>query len=285
VAALVAVRVAVQPRPAPPRDVRLAPEERDRVRSLLGAAGVDRAALVAALAPRRVLLVGETHFHDAPPAWLCGLVADLRAADGRRAVLALELPRHMQRDLDAYRATGDEAALAAAFGRDALPYQRIVRWARAHPEAVAGVVATDEDGWRTGLMRLLLTDTRNETMARAVAAAAFAHPGERVVAYGGSLHMLRAGRYLYDSDTRRPIGARLPALGIPAPDVASVLLRVGAPPADGAWETPGAVRLAGAAGQVPLDEIEEERVFGATRIGEVTDWIVWLGPSERVPRP
>jgi hypothetical protein len=281
VAVLIGGRVALEPRPAPSHVIALTSEQRVQASASLAASAVDRRTLVAAVAATRVVLVGESHFVEEPITWLCGLLDELHAAHGRRAVLVLELLRRGGADIDRYFATGDEEALGAAFGWGALPYQRIVRWARAHPEAVAGVVAADENPWHSGVMRLFLTDTRNDTMARAVAAAAQTGSA-RVVAYGGALHMMKSGRYLYDSDTRRPMGARLPALGIPVGDTAVVWLFAGDPPGDGAWEQPGAVVLAGKAGDLALAQIEEARIFGATRFGDIVDYAVYLGPATSI---
>jgi len=282
VVVLIAGRVALQPRAAPPNVIALTAGQRALASAALAASTLDRQALVAALAARRVVLVGESHFIEEPITWLCGLLDELHAADGHRAVLVLELPNRGGPDIDRFLATGDDETLQAAFGWGALPYQRIVQWARRHPEAVAAVVAADENPWHSGLMRLLLTDTRNDTMARSVAAAARSSSGERIVAYGGALHMMKTGRYMYDSDTRRPIGARLPTLGIPTRDMAVVWLLAGDPPADGAWQQPGTVALAGKAGDLPLAQIEETRIFAATRFGEIVDYAVYLGPATRM---
>ncbi|HSN92841.1 MAG TPA: hypothetical protein VLS93_16540 [Anaeromyxobacteraceae bacterium] len=115
VAALAGLRVALAPRRLPHGEVVLDEAGRARAASALRDPGLDRAALLAALASRRVVLVGESHFLGEPPAWLTGLLADLRALDGRPAVLLLELPERMQGDLEAYRAGGDEPTLAAAW--------------------------------------------------------------------------------------------------------------------------------------------------------------------------
>jgi len=147
------------------------------------------------------------------------------------------------------------------------------------------VVMADEEPWHTGLMRLLLTDTRNAAMARVVALAAAAHPDQRVVVYGGALHMMTAGRYLYDSDTRRPIGQRLPALGVRATDVAAVMLNAGSDPVDGVWNTPGTIALDGPAGGLPIVNFESSKIFGVTTAREVLDFAVHLGPSTRINTP
>ena len=279
---LLAVRIYLQPRPSPPHVVRVDPDDRELVRASLSASVVDRPGLIRSLASKRVILVGESHFIEEPQAWLRDLLRDLHGGDGRRAVLALELPRGGQSRLDRFMASGKESDLESAFGWGALPYHSTVRWARTHPEAVAQVIACDEEPWRTGLMRLFLTDTRNDTMARAVADAARRNPGLRIVVYGGSLHMMKAGRYLYDSDTRRPIGQRLPSLGIPPHETAAVWLFAGPDPVDGVWEAKGSLDLGGPAGDLPLSRIEETRIHGVEKFREVVDFAVHLGPATRI---
>ena len=278
VTVLVAIRVVLQPRMGVLNVVKVPANERSHVTDVLRASAVDRAALVSELATKRVLLIGEEHFQQEPQAWLWALLGDLHTRDGRGAVLLLELPKHTQPHIDAYLATGDESALDEAFkGSGILPYKSIVRWARTHREAITAILVDDENSWHIGLMRLLLTDTRNDTMARAIAIAAQAYPGERIVAYGGRMHMMNAGRYMYDSNTRRPIGARLPALGIFKKDIAAVWLFAGEAPFDGLWDTPNAVTFTGPAGDLLITKLEDNPIFGAVRLKEVADYAVQLG--------
>ncbi len=280
VAVLIAVRVLLEPKVGPLNVITVAPNERPLVKNALATSAVDRSELITELAAKRVLLVGEEHFQQEPQTWLQALLGDLHAKDGRGIVLLLELPQRAQPYIDRYLASGDESALNEVFaGRGVLPYKSTMRWARAHPEAVTAIRADDENFWHVGLMRLLLTDTRNETMARAIAAATQAHPDQHIVAYGGRLHMTNAGRYMYDSDTRRPIGARLPILGVPKKDIAAVWLFAGNTPIDGVWDTPGTVRFAGPAGDLPIAEVEEQPIYGVTRIKEIADYAVQLGPA------
>lgn len=281
-AGLVLVRVALEPRQGEPVEVRLGDEELARVGGLLAGSAVAPESLVRALAPKRVVLVGESHWREEPITFLIELLGALHAADGRRAVLLLELPPAAQPVVERHLETGDEAAIAA-WSADWLPYQRIVRWARAHPEAVRTVVAFDEDRSRIILMRALLTDTRNETMARAVREAMRAHPEDRVVAYGGRLHYMLAGRYLYDVESRRPAGARLLDAGLSREELATVWLFTGALPAGiPAWR--GALPVHGAAGELPISYFEDAPIFGAAIFGEIVDHAVHLGAGTRMPR-
>ncbi len=280
VAVLVATRVLLEPRMGPFNVVRIPANERAQVKHALAASAVDRSALVSELCAKRVLLIGEEHFQQEPQTWLQGVLSDLQASDGRAAVLVLELPKHVQPQIDAYLATGDESVLDEAFKRsDVLPYKSTVQWARAHREAVTAIRVDDENFWHIGLMRLLLTDTRNDTMARAIAAAAQTYPGQRIVAYGGRMHMMNGGRYLYDRNTRRPIGARLPALGIAKKDFAAVWLFAGEAPVDGLWDTQFTVTFAGPAGDLLISKVEDNPIFGAVRLKEVADYAVQLGPA------
>lgn len=280
VAVLIVIRLALEPRRGPLNVVKIPENERAQVKAVLAASALDRSALVAELAAKRVLLIGEGHFQQEPQIWLQTLLSDLHAMDGRSAVLLLELPQHLQPQIDAYLATGDESVLDEAFkGSEVLPYKSTVRWARAHREAVKTIRVDDENFWHVGLMRLLLTDTRNDAMARAITVAAQANPSERIVAYGGRMHMMNAGRYMYDSNTRRPIGARLPALGIAKTDIAAVWLFAGEAPVDGVWDIQNTVTFAGPAGDLPITKLEDNSIFGAARLKEIADYAVHLGPA------
>ncbi|MDT8067661.1 MAG: hypothetical protein ROO76_05785 [Terriglobia bacterium] len=282
---LVAVRVALEPRMGPLNVVGVPENERPHVRGMLAASAVDRSELLSQLARKRVLLIGEAHFQQEPQVWLQGLLDDLYAKDGHGTVLLLELPKHVQQQIDSYLETGDESALDEAFrGSDVLPYRSTVRWARTHRAAVARIVADDENSWHVGLMRLLLTDTRNDTMARAIAAAAQAYPAQRIVAYGGRMHMMNGGRYMYDSNSRRPVGARLPAMGVARQDIAAVWLFAGEAPVDGVWDTEDTVTFGGPAGDLLITKLEDNPIFGAIRLKEIADYAVQLGPATPIER-
>ncbi len=281
---LVAARLAAQPRRGPRRELTPSGQERAQIGAALKASSLDRRDLIEAVGSRRILLVGESHFEAEPQEFTEDLVADLHARDGRGTALLLELPSGMQEAIDAYLATGEEKEMARAWrSHQALPYRPLVRWARLHPHLVTRVIAYDEPSARIAMMRLFLTDTRNATMARAILAAARAAPQDRVLAFGGRLHMMNAGRYMYDSPTRSPIGARLRADGVPASDIAAIWLFTGASPAGGAWREPGAVSLAGPAGRLRIETLEAEAVYGASLLSEVADFAVFLGPGTKLP--
>lgn len=256
------------------------PAEVDQLRRLLEPALLDRAALVGRLAPARFLLVGETHFKNETVEWLLGLLDELGDAP---LVLLLELPRSVQGAIDAYLDSGDERQFAGIWGEhEALPYQPILRWARAHRERIERVVAFDEERWRTVVARALLDDSRNETMATALATAAAEHPAARIVAYGGSMHMMLAGRYRFDVDNRRPAGARLLELGVPRDEIVSIALDGDGMPAAAAWPGGTILDLRGAAGLLPFEYFHVYPIYRAARIRELHDYFVQLGPLTEI---
>lgn len=284
IALAAACRVALEPQRIVRPDV--VPDEAARARfeAVLRASAIDREALVAELAARRIVLVGESHFLREPPEWLLETLAAMHARDGRKTVLLLELPGRFQPALDDYAARGDEAALAAAWPSEGLPYMDIVRWARAHPGIVARVIADDESAIRFIAQRTFLArDTRNVTMAAAIVQTAKDFPAARIVAYGGSSHMTMAGRYLYDTSSRRPVGARLVDAGIPRREIAAVWVGCGRGPRR-VWPEEAAVRLDGAAGALPAALTPTDPVTGVERLGELGDFAVDLGPGTRVAR-
>lgn len=279
---LLIFRISLEPRRTEARPLRLSPGDRSHVSAAVTASALGRAAFLDEMTRQRVLLVGEAHLAQEPQTFVMQLVSDLHARDGRRALLLLELPAPMQGAIDRYLSTGDESVLTTEwhrYQRFALPYQPLVKWARAHPEAVSGIVADDERPLHAGLMRLMLTDTRNETMARAVADGCRTHPSDRVIVFGGRFHMMKGGRYLYDSPTRSPIGARLKTMPDAPREIAAVWLFAGDRPAAGTWSSPGAISFARDAGTLPIRVLEDEAVFGASTLREVADYAVYLGAA------
>lgn len=72
---------------------------------------------------------------------------------------------------------------------------------------------------------------------------------------------------------------------MPTGGLGVVWLFAGAAPADGAWDRPGAVSFAGPAGELPIAVLEAEAVFGASRLAQVADVAVFLGPESRIVEP
>jgi hypothetical protein len=282
---LLGVRWALEPVPPPWPRPPLPATQAAALRDTLSAERLDEAALADRLAPAEVLRVGEDHFFREPPAYLTRLLEALHLIDPRPLVLLLELPASVQRHLDRYRATGEEAALAAIWPgtAGALPYGALARWARARADVVGALRAIDEAPWHVVLMRALRTDTRNETMAAAIRDARAHYPGARVVAYGGASHMARAGRYLLDVDSRRPVGARLLAEGLPPAALACLWLAADRGPLAAAFPGPGAYPLTGALGTLPMPLLSPVPVFGVDRPRDLLDYAVALGPLTRVP--
>lgn len=281
-AALGGVRLALEPAESRPPDVERSPAALERLGARARASEVGGERLRAELRGIDVLLVGETHFHREPPAFLCEL---LEAVEGRRVVLLLELPAGMQPMVDEWVGSGSSPALAAAIREgDALPYGEILDWASRHRHRLSGVVAMDEDRARIVWNRTLLRDTRNDTMAQAVLWARREHPDDLAVAYGGQMHMLLAGRYRYDREDRTPAGARLLRAGVPRERLRSVLLSgSGQAPIDEAWPGPGVLALSGPVGEEPWPYFIDEAVFGAESGRELFDHFVHLGPLTPAP--
>lgn len=279
----VGLRVALEPRETPAPGLKLSGEERDRIGALARASAAEAGRRLADLSGIEVLLVGEEHFYVEPQAWLATL---LDGVTDRRIALLLELPRALQPEVDRWIATGRSKPLEEAIrAGDALPYGELLAWAHRNRSRLSRVVAMDEDGSRIFWNRVFLRDTRNETMAGAVLSARRADPGGLVVAYGGQMHMLLAGRYRYDREDRVPAGARLLREGVPREKVRSVLLSgEGKAPVCEAWAGPGALDMADAIGAEPWALFIDYPVFRATAGRDLFDSFVNLGPLTRVSR-
>jgi hypothetical protein len=272
---LVAVRVAVEPKLAPASSP---PADASTLvhREAIDAHRLSLQQLTEELRDKRVVLVGETHFVNQTIGFLTDLVDVIEGDDIR---LLLELPSDAQGEIDDYLAHREEAQLARLFQRsNALPYPRILRWAAEHRERVRHVVAMDEPRWRVVAMRVLATDTRNQTMADAIYREFTSAPKARVVAFGGAMHMLLAGRYMYDRANREPAGARLLRAGVSRHEIASILLSgEGRFALDGIWPTLGAVRIKGELAALSPRYFYAEAIFGNVNAGDLFDYFANLG--------
>ena len=278
-ALLLALRAFLAPDWHEPPAAALQAEDLDALRPLIAPGLQDRPSLASQVSSKRFLMVGETHFQQETVAYFTGLLDDL---DDDSLVLLLELPGSTQPAIDRYLASGDEREFDAIWGKvEALPLHDILRWAHAHRTRVLGVVAMDEDRTRIFINRALLDDTRNQTMARAMLDASQAHPGARIVAYAGAMHMMLGGRYRFDVDNRRPAGARLLDSGIPRDAVASLSLVGDDLPVKAAFPAPAALDLDGTAGLLPFEYFYDYPVYGVSRIGELHTHLVYLGPLTR----
>ncbi len=237
--------------------------------------------LAQALRDKRVLLLGEDHLYEEPPAFAAKLLEKL--AD-RPISLLLELPADAQPAVDSYLLTGDENLLDQIFtGKPVLQLQHLLRWARRHRDEVPTVLAFDEAVYGILLKRAYATDTRNVTMSRRIHREWTEHPGRRIVAYAGQLHMLKAGRYLIDRPSRDTAGSRLPGLGVPPEEIAAVMLNGGDNfHLHAVWEKPGALPIDGKPGRIPIAYLIDYPIFGIEFADEAFDYFVNLGPLTRI---
>jgi hypothetical protein len=241
---------------------------------------IDTEQLVAALRPKRVLLVGETHRYEEPPAYLVSLLEQL---DDRAVSLLLEMPRDAQPAIDRYLCEGDEAILQEIFtGKPVLQLQTILLWAHQNRDRVPTVLAFDESQYEIRMKRSYLADTRNVTMSHAILRQWQEHPERRIVAYAGSLHVMKNGRYKVDEPSRVTAAARLPDLGIDGAEIACVWLN-GADnfPLHSTWTEPGVFVAAGAV-RIPLPYFIDYPIFGVAFADEAFDYFVNLGPLTRI---
>jgi hypothetical protein len=237
--------------------------------------------LAAAVRERRILLVGENHLYEEPPAYLTALLDEL---EGAPSSLLLELPRDMQPAIDDYLRSGSEAVLDEMFaGKRVLQLQHVLRWAHAHRAEVPTVLAFDEPQYEMRLKRAYLTDTRNRTMAKAITRQRKEHPDRRVVAYGGQLHMMKAGRYRVDEPSRETVGSRLPGLGVPPDEITSVMLSGGEKfHLHTIWGRPGALPMDGRPARIPIAYLIDYPIFGVDFADEAFDYFVNLGPLTKI---
>jgi hypothetical protein len=237
--------------------------------------------LAAAVRENRVLLVGENHLYEEHPAYLTALLDEL---DDAPVSLLLELPRDLQPAIDDYLRSGSDAALEEMFaGKRILQLQHVLRWAHEHRAEVPTVKAFDEPNFERLLKRSFLTDTRNRTMAKAITRHWKEHPGRRVVAYGGQLHMMKAGRYRVDEPSRETAGSRLPDLGVPPDEITSVMLSGGEKfHLHTIWKRPGVLPTDGEPARIPIAYFIDYPIFGIAFADEAFDYFVNLGPLTKI---
>ena len=258
----------------PPPDEIITSEELSD--SILGIDG-----LAEQIRAKRVLLVGEDHLFNEPPAYLTALLDRL----GDRSVsLLLELPNDIQPLLDRSIGAGDEKILSEIFdGRQVLQLQTILRWAHENRDGLLGIRAMDEPLYEILLRRAYFQDTRNQIMAQALFEAWEQHPGGRVVAYAGQLHMMRAGRYRYDQPSRETAGSRLVGMGVPRDQVVTIQMNGGESfHLAAVWEKPGVLPMKGELARIPIAYFIDYPIFGASTGGDLFDYFVNLGPLTRV---
>jgi hypothetical protein len=97
----------------------------------------------------------------------------------------------MQSGSNEYLENPDDSHLETLFtDHDALPYERILSWAGTNANRVENVVARDDNRRQAIWPRAILSDSRNETMAKHIASAFVQNPEANIIAYGGQMHML-----------------------------------------------------------------------------------------------
>lgn len=259
--------------------IELPQETIDTLRTRLHGDVLDNVKLGAQIKDKKIVLIGETHFRAEVMNYLTDLLGKL---PGPHIILHLELPMSVQGMLDAYMETGDQKYLLAVKNcSDCLPYHSIVKWCYDHKGKIERVVAIDENPSRVFLMRCICDDTRNKTMADNILRSRRKYPGRRIVFYGGQLHCLLAGRYLYDHPSRTPVGQLLLQGGNRRSDITTILLDYDnhfptSAPWDGAI---GAARMNSELGVLPPHFFIQDTIFGVKQAKEVFDYYVNVGTS------
>lgn len=280
VAGLVAVRAWLEPKEAQDPEVDLSTEATKRIAMSGEQSRVDEKSLEQAVGSADVLLVGEDHFYRETNEFL---TRTLSSVEGRRVTLLLEIPEFLQPAVDEYVATGRSPSFDEAVRNgESLPFQQILAWAHRNRAKVSRVVAFDEGSTTIFLNRALLRDTRNETMADAILAARMVAPQDLVVAYGGQLHMILAGRYRYDIPNRTPAGALLLTRGVDRARLVSVMLS-GKGKSPAADILPAGIYAASAQlGDAPFAYFIQYPIFRASTARELFDFYANLGELTRV---
>ncbi len=232
---------------------------------------------------KRILLVGEDHHVREPQQYFTNLLEQLGDSS---IVILLELSEDSQSDIDSYILSGEEKYLKAVLDKNNnLTLEHILQWSFKNKDRIKKVIAFDENFWHVGFNRLFLTDTRNETMANAIYTSYINFPNSRIAAYGGQMHMLKGGRYRYDSESRLPIFPRLLQLGIPDSIISSIMLSGKTKfSLDAIWETPGAILTKGALGKLPFEYFINSTVFRVKNAEELFDIFINLGDLTEISK-
>mgnify|MGYP001618037334 FL=1 len=250
-AMLVLIRWRLEPRQAPYVAVNLNIAQQERVIDL-SRSKVSLDQLADQLKSTRVLLIGEDHFYRETVSYFLQLLSKLH---DRPLVVLLELPNSRQRLIDQYFSSGTENIFDEIWDVPdvALPYYEILRWSFQNRQMVRSVLAIDENRAHIRLMRFLLTDTRNQTIADSIEKSYREFPEARIVFYGGQAHTLRKGRYLFDVANREAAGARLARTEIPPYAVKTLILSGGRLTAiDPIFPGVGAMMIDSASNELPV---------------------------------
>jgi hypothetical protein len=237
--------------------------------------------LAEAVQDKRVLLVGEDHRYEEPPAYAIALMEKL---DERPVSLLLEMPADTQEQIDRYLQGGGESILDEIFtGKPVLQLQALLRWAKKNPKRVLAVIAFDEPMYEIRLKRSYFADTRNTTMAEAIYREWMAHPDRLIVAYAGQLHMMKAGRYRFNQPSRQAAGSLIAGLGVPVEETAVVMMSGGENfHLHSVWRQPGVLGVDGEPVRIPIAYFIDYPIFGIEFADEAFDFFVNLGPLTRI---
>lgn len=226
---------------------------------------------------RRVLLVGETHFKNETMEYFIHLLEKL---PNEQLIVHLELPEEVQKVIDDYFINGDEKYLQEIKSNsDCLPYSKILSWCYANRKRVKKIIAVDENYSHIFMMRAVCHDTRNKTMAEKIFQSYKNFPDAKIIFYGGQMHTLKSGRYLYDVDNRTPAGKRLIELGIKENDIFTILLEgKDRFPLSRAWgNEKGAIALDNKFLSLPINYFFTEPIFNVKNGSDLFDFYVNLG--------
>ena len=231
----------------------------------------------------RMLLVGETHLKNEEIGYFLNVLDHL---PDEKLVLNLELPPSVQENIDAYMESGEEHLLDTLKAtRGCLPLQEIIRWSYRNRQRVEKVFAMDETLAKVQFnRRYLCTDTRNETMKKALYRAYRDFPDSKIIAYGGQLHMLKSGRYKFDIKNRTPAGNRLINSDIPDEDIRVVMISGEDEfPLAPAWKGKiGAMEMRGEFARLPFTYFYTYPIYRVTTGGELFDFFVNVGKTTQI---
>lgn len=282
--AIIGVRQYYEPKEVPFTRPQFESKSVDELHRLIESHNMSLADLSVKLAASKILLFGEEHFYKEIMQSFLGI---LDALPDEKIVLCLELPSSMQNDIDRYMASGKPSDLDTIWkNNNGLPYQSILEWAFKNKHRVQRVIGIDEDRAWTILMRTLLRDTRNNTMAKHIMRATTIYPDVKIIAYGGQAHMLLAGRYMYDLENRTPVGKRLLQLGKGRSEVTSIMISgEGKTASTSAWDQKwGVIDLKDGFCGIQYEFFIDMTIFGEKSVCELFDFFVYAGTLSKTAK-
>lgn len=272
------------PREIVPEETIIAKERIDEIAEKLAPRILSIDSLAKRISARRIVLVGETHFKNEPIDFFIELMEKI---PDEKLVINLELPNEVQPVIDKFMKTGNGSLLDEIKNHsDCLPYSKILLWCYENRNRVENVCAIDENRGHIIMMRAFCNDTRNVTMAEAIAKSSKDFPEAKIIFYGGQYHMLKAGRYMYDVENRTPAGMRLTEMNIDEHDIYSLLLDGdGRFPISAAWKNNfGAVENDEPVSSLPVNYFFSDPIYGVKYAGELFDFFVNLGELTEIER-